>query len=213
MLTQRQRALLERQASRWQSHLAEAAGYLESRGFEERTAHELRLGYVDEPLEWDSRTMGRLSIPYLTRAGVVDIRYRCLEPHDCNTEGCPKYLGEPGKSTRLYAVGSVFRSERGLSICEGELDTATLLQCGIPAVGIPGAQGWKARHTRTVEDGAPFVVFADGDQAGTDLAVKLSKELRDVRVVRLPPGEDVNSMYRAVGPDYFLEKFNGDGEE
>lgn len=213
-LSPKRRAELEKLCARFEKNLDKAGPYLESRGITSDTAIYMRLGVVDEPLDWDSRTVGRLSIPYISRAGILDLRYRCLDGHDCNAEGCARYLGEPGARTRLYHVGSVLRSEQGLAICEGEIDTITLLQLGIPAIGLPGSESWKARYARTLEDGAPFVVFADGDKAGRKLAAKLAGRLRDLRVVSLPEGEDVNSIYNdpAYGADWLLERWRGDEE-
>lgn len=206
-LTQRQRDSLERQCRRWEANLGEAAAYLEGRGFTEETAVRARLGVVDEPLPWNWRTLGRLSIPYITRSGVVDIRYRCIR--DCNDKDCPKYLGEPGQRTRIYNVGAVLESRAGLSICEGELDALTLIQCGIPAVGLPGARSWKGRYERVLEDGAPFTVWADGDIDGREFAEETAKALRDSVVIRLPDGMDVNSAYMKYGEDWIIERHDG----
>src|SRR6266702_2714522 len=50
---------------------------------------------------------GRLSIPYVTRAGVVNLKFRSIE-----ADSGPKYLNLSGFETNLYHVESFFRSER-----------------------------------------------------------------------------------------------------
>jgi DNA primase len=49
-------------------------------------------------------------------------------------------------------------------------------------------------------------LFTDGDNAGTEFGKSLSRELGNLVVVQMPEGEDVNSMYRLHGADYFRQK-------
>lgn len=144
---------------------------------------------------------GRLSIPYITKTGVVDLRFRGLDPL---VE--PKYLGMDGAKTKLYNVKDVEKAENWIGVCEGELDTITLSYCvGIPCVGVPGANSWKPHYTRLLQDFERVYVFADGDQAGTEFGRSLAREL-PVTIVQLPPGEDVNSVYCTYGKEYLMEK-------
>jgi len=94
-----------------------------------------------------------------------------------------------------------------ISICEGEIDTITLDHvCGIPAVGVPGVNNWKKHYSRLLADFDKVFLFADGDNAGTEFGKSLSRELGNLVVVQMPEGEDVNSMYRTHGAEYFKHK-------
>ena len=78
--------------------------------------------------------------------------------------------------------------------------------CGIPAVGVPGVNNWKKHYTRLLADFDKVFLFADGDNAGSEFGKALSRELPNLVVVQMPDGEDVNSMYRSHGVDFFKEK-------
>jgi DNA primase len=196
-----QRESLTRAAKFYHSALHEAEDYLAGRGITLEAATRARLGVVLEPLTGHEAYINRLAIPYITRSGVVDVRFRSLDLSE------PKYMGMAGASTHLYNVGSLFRASSYICICEGEIDTITLdAVCGIPAVGVPGVNNWKKHYTRLLADFDKVFLFADGDNAGTDFGKSLSRELGNLVVVQMPEGEDVNSMYRLHGADYFNNK-------
>lgn len=204
-LTPEARSLLETQTSRYQNNLHVAAEYLEGRGITEATAVSARLGVVDEPVHGDpDAAFQRLSIPYATRSGVVDLRYRCIRDHDCGEVGCPKYLGRPGATLRLYGVDDLVSAGDTIAVTEGELDRLILRQLGHPAVGLPGAESWKRHWHRLFEDFQRVVVFGDGDAAGVRFIRKFLDQFpQSTEAVQLPEGEDVNSMYLLEGGEYF----------
>jgi len=204
-LTKEQRILLESQTSRYQTNLYLAAEYLEARGITEDTAVSARLGVVDEAIHGDSdAAFQRLSIPFITRSGVVDIRYRCIREHECGEVGCSKYLGRPGSTLRLYGVEDLVSAESSICVTEGELDRLILRQLGFPAVGQPGSESWKQHWFRLFEDFSRIVVFGDGDDAGKRfIRGWLDRFPQSVEAVQLPPTEDVNSMYLLEGREYF----------
>lgn len=180
-------------------HLAET--YLATRGISREVARLARFGVVMEAEVGHEAFIGRLSIPYITKTGVVDIRFRSLNPA---VE--PKYMGMTGVETKMYNVLDIERAGDWIGVCEGELDTITLSACiGIPCIGVPGANSWKRHYTRLLQDFERVFVFADGDQPGKEFATSLSREL-PVTVVHMPDGEDVNSIYIKHGADYIREK-------
>src|SRR5579863_4946438 len=102
-LSAEQRLLLEKSTATYEQNVDRAAPYLVARGFTEAVARSFRFGGVpDEPLPGDETFRLRLSIPYLTPAGVVSLRFRCIDSHNCDEMGHPKYLGYPGSSTHLF---------------------------------------------------------------------------------------------------------------
>lgn len=201
------RTLLENQTKQFQSNLYVAAEYLEGRGITEDTAVSARLGVVDEPIHGDGdAAYNRLSIPFLTRSGAVDIRSRCIRGHDCGAVGCPKYLGRPGSSLRIYGVSDLVSAGDTIAVTEGELDRLILRQLGYPAVGLPGAESWKRHWRRLFEDFSRIVVFGDGDSAGRRFIKKWMDEFpQAVEGVQLDDGEDVNSMFLKEGGQYFSD--------
>ena len=196
-----QKELLGQAAKKYNQSIYQAEDYLKSRGITMEVARLARLGVVEEPEVGHEIYQGRLSIPYVTKSGVVDLRFRSLNPA---VE--PKYMGLTGADTKMYNVLDVERAGDYIAICEGELDTLTLSACvGIPCVGVPGANSWKKHYTRLLADFERVYVFADGDQPGKEFATSLSREL-PVTIINFPDGEDVNSYYIKYGADAIREK-------
>lgn len=158
------------------------------------------MGVVREPVVGHETYLNRLSIPYITKAGVVDIRFRAMD----NSE--PKYLGLPGAETKLYNVDAYFEAGDWICVCEGEIDTITLSVIGLPAIGVPGVKNIKPHHYRILSDFDKIYVFSDGDQAGKDFAKDLARKISGVVPITLPDNEDVNSLYYKMGPDWFSER-------
>jgi len=208
--SQLQKELLGRATSRYAGSISLAEDYLASRGITREVARLARLGVVEEPETGHEAFVGRLSIPYITKTGIVDLRFRSLNPA---VE--PKYMGMTGQETKMYNVTDIEKAGDWIGVCEGELDTITLSGCiGIPCVGVPGANSWKKHYTRLLADFERVFVFADGDQPGKEFANSLAREL-PVTVVSMPEGEDVNSIFVKQGGDYIKNRMglNIDEEE
>jgi DNA primase len=198
-----QKELLGKATKKYGENIYQAEAYLKNRGIPMEVARLAQYGVVEEPEVGHEAFKGRLSIPYITKSGVVDLRFRSLHPA---VE--PKYMGLTGAETRMYNVLDIEKATDFIGVCEGELDTITMSGCiGIPCVGVPGANSWKKHYTRLLADFERVFVFADGDQPGTEFARSLAREL-PVTIVQLPDGQDVNSMFVQEGSDYFHNKIN-----
>lgn len=198
-----QKDLLDRATTKYAASIFQAEDYLKSRGIPLEVARLVSLGVVAEPEVGHEAFTGRLSIPYITKTGVVDLRFRSLNPA---VE--PKYMGMTGAETKMYNVLDVERAGDFIGVCEGEIDTLTISRCvGIPCVGVPGANSWKKHYTRLLADFERVFVFADGDQPGTEFARSLAREL-PVTIIQLPDGQDVNSMFVQEGAGYFHQKMD-----
>jgi DNA primase len=198
-----QKELLGKATEKYSQNIYQAEDYLRQRGIPLEVARLARLGVVAEPEVGHEAFIGRLSIPYITKTGVVDLRFRSLNPA---VE--PKYMGLTGAETKMYNVLDVDKANDIIGVCEGELDTLTMSSCvGIPCVGVPGANSWKKHYTRLLADFQRVFVFADGDQPGTEFARSLAREL-PVTIVQMPDGGDVNSVYVSEGADFILRKVN-----
>lgn len=199
--SQLQKELLGRATSKYAENISLAGDYLQSRGITKEAAHRARLGVVAEPEAGHEQYAGRLSIPYITKTGVVDLRFRALNPA---VE--PKYMGMVGAETKMYNVLDIERAGDWIAVCEGELDTLTLSSLvGIPCIGVPGSNSWKKHYTRLLADFERVFIFADGDEPGREFARGLSKEL-PATIISMGDGEDVNSCYVKYGADYIREK-------
>ncbi len=199
--SQSQKELLGRATLKYAESIYLAEDYLASRGITKEVARQARLGVVEAPETGHEQYQGRLAIPYITKTGVVDIRFRSLNPA---VE--PKYMGMTGAETKMYNVHDIERAGDWIGVCEGELDTITLSGCvGIPCVGVPGANSWKKHYTRLLADFERVFIFSDGDQPGKEFASSLAREL-PVTIVSMPDGEDVNSIYVKHGADFIREK-------
>lgn len=192
---------LEAACLRYQGNLTEngdAVTYLQLRGLPWSAVVSSRLGVVDgrEGSEHPEYA-GWLSIPYLTRAGVVSFKFRRFD------DGSPKYIGP--YETRLFNTVAMDEADKTgtLAICEGEIDALTLTYlCGIPAVGVPGAQAYKAHpEWRGLFDGyTQVLIFQDDDDPGKQLAQQLHSDIASSRIVRLPSA-DVNECYMSHGAE------------
>ena len=197
----KQKKSLEQAAHLYAENIHLAEEYLAHRGLSLEDARTVHLGVVVDPAPGHEQMVGRLSIPYLTDNGVVDIRFRSLGPQE------PKYMGIAGTQTRMYNVKAIKKAGDFIALCEGEIDTITMhYKVGIPAIGIPGVTNWKQHYPRILEDFETVYIFADGDQSGQDFAKKLAREVQGVTIINMPETEDVNSVYLKHGAQWFKER-------
>jgi 5S rRNA maturation endonuclease (ribonuclease M5) len=215
-LSQTQRDDLERAVRTYQGHVLEAREYLENRGIDGPIAGHARLGVVRDPMPGHEDYLGRLAIPFLTPAGPVDIRFRCITNHgtddlgaerSCKDAGHSKYLNLPGKSPRMFNAQALMSDVATVAVCEGELDALIVHHhVQVPAVGIPGAQVWNGQkhYPRMFRPFSRVLVFADGDDAGRDLGKQIAKDLNDtttVQIVRLEQGMDATDTFLLEGAE------------
>jgi DNA primase len=197
MLSEDAKLLLEQAAIAYNGQIGSAAAYLTARGISERAAHIHLLGYVEEPVIGHEDMQGRLSIPYVTPTGTVDIRFRSVHLDDS-----PKYLSRSGAEQHIYNVSAFQEESDYIAVCEGELDTIiTHSMCGIPAVGMPGSQAWKSWHARAFQDYRKVFILSDGDKAGKEMGKKIMQAIDVAVMVSMPEGMDVNEVYLNEGAD------------
>lgn len=196
------RRFFEQAASRYHADLkgdTAALAYLGTRGLLP-AVDTFRLGVVRNPLVGHEGYAGRLAIPYLTPAGVVNLRFRCLQPHDCKEVGCPKYLSADASGTNLFNVLDLKKDAPHVVVCEGEIDAMSWSLAGIPAVGVPGVDAWQKWFPRCLEDFEVVYSAGDGDKAGHKFNSLMTREVK-ARPLRLPQGQDSNALYVQGGAD------------
>jgi hypothetical protein len=135
-------------------------------------------------------------MPYLDEAGeeVLLVRSRV------SLTGKPKILTRKGDKHRLYGLWKLEEArEAGYAVLvEGESDAQTLWFHGVPGVGIPGANGWKAEWAPELE-GIGRLYFVVEDEAGERCWCKLAEtpEVRErLHRVELNGAKDVSEMHK-----------------
>jgi hypothetical protein len=153
------------------------------------------------------RFTGWVSLPYVTPAGVVAMKFRCASDHDCKAEGCQRYDAPAGQKAKLYGAGDLVNGGDVAAVVEGELKAVAVKQgLGIPAVATSAGQ-WLEHWPRTLADYDRVLVIADNDDAGLKHAKdKVLKSLPQGRLV-VPPSEfpKIDDWLLAVGADAVRE--------
>ena len=210
-LSASRRSSLLQKAEQFAGNLGEqATSYLLSRGISREVAEMFSFGYVP----YGEENGGRLSIPYITPAGCVQIKYRCISVEHGDHKGvdCPKYLFEAGLGVHLYNARILIHAPELVVVTEGELDAAVVqAYTGIPAVGYPGVDTWaQQKHWPLCFEGVgDIAVVADGDKAGKDSANRVAGSIPGARVVTLGSGhKDANEFIAALGASAFMERVN-----
>lgn len=207
LLSPERRKSLASKAEALAANVGAAQNYLDTRAISRDTAEMFLLGCVPRGHEYE----GRLSIPYSTNNGVVQIKYRCINPehevdgkHNCKA----KYIGEAGAGTHLYNAGVLVGASGLVVLTEGEIDAITVQSaCAIPAVGYPGVKNWKPFYRLCFEGVSEVVVVADGDDVGRETATRVAEKIGSAaRVVDLGDGFDSNRFISTFGAQTFKER-------
>lgn len=208
MLSKGRRQSLELKSKALAENVDVAQSYLDTRGISAEVASMFLLGCVPS----DQEFAGRLSIPYLTPSGVVQIKYRCADlshfDHKNPELVCAKYLYEAGCGTHLYNARVLIGASELVVVTEGELDAICVqAYCGIPAVAYPGVTNWQSWYRLCFDGVDEVVVVADGDEVGRETALKVAHSIGSAaRVVDLGDGEDSNKYIHERGHMAFQER-------
>ena len=196
-----QRQFLLQATQQYAAQIEVAEEYLSSRQLSVEEARTFHLGVVVDPLPGHEQYKGRLSIPYITPSGVVDIRFRSLHGED------PKYMGLVGAETTMFNTQACFVADEYICVTEGEFDCIIMtVKTQHPTAGIPGANNWKKHYAKILDDFDTVIVLADGDAPGLEFGKKISRELGNVNIISMPDGEDVNSMIIKEGSEWLDER-------
>jgi DNA primase len=204
--------LLEKATAHYQEELfndESALTYLVKRGLTRETVESFRLGLVKNPPPETGHDfqIDRLAIPYITQTGIVQVRFRAL-PYDGipgNPEPSPKMKGESGAKGTIYNARQLLDSTEIIAVCEGEFDTMSAVQSGIPAIGIAGANAWQPVYGRVLR-WRKVIVLADNDDHGEGMkfAETVQASTR-ARIKLMPKGHDVNSFLVEFGEEKLRE--------
>jgi len=165
--------------------------HLLSRGITKEAQDYFSLGYVGDPSKGHEKYVGAMSIPYLTRSGVVTIRFRTFG------RGA-KYLSFPGAKPRPFNVDSLRSSGSSIYITEGELDAISGWCADLDTVGLPGVETWLPVYARMFRF-RDVVVVADGDEPGLRFAEGIARDIERCTIIQCPPDQDLNSVLQKSG--------------
>ena len=155
-----------------------------------------------EPVLGHEQYVNRLAIPYVTPAGVIDIRFRSIVADDS-----PKYMSRTGATGHLYNVSAFAEDSPIIAITEGEMDTiVTHGLAQIPSIGVPGANAWKPFYHRAFQDYDRVFLLCDGDSPGREWGKRIASEIETAVIVSMPDGMDVNDYVLAHGEDGLRKK-------
>ncbi len=173
---------------------------MEERGLSKDTLQTFRLGFCQTPETGDDIYRGRISIPFVTKSGVVAIQFRSIAG---DKKG--RFLMR-GSNKRIYNPSVLLQPHRKVYLCEGPTDTMTVAQLGLPAIGIAGVDNWLPVFARALRN-RRVVVLADGDDggAGKDFARRVLTDVDESGTI-LFEGTDVNQFFLDYGRDALLEK-------
>lgn len=199
----------------------EAAKYLHQRGISEETAKKMRLAYISDYgglcrclakkfpqgiLGWTGlfNTNGRLKFykhrllfPFLLNGRVAYLQARALDGRTS-----PKELNLNRPFPCPFNVDKVKEeSVKWVYLCEGVIDTLTLIERGLPAVGVPGCGSFKRNWVEFFR-GKKVLICFDSDNPGQSAANHVHELFAQAkiesRIIVLPSGEDVNSYFETL---------------
>jgi len=194
----------------------EGARYLRSRRISPKVAKQMRIGFVEDYSMTTSALCDlfskdelfasglfnekgnfrfyqhRLLLPYIMNGQTVYIQARSIDP-----AVIPKELNLKGTIPCPYNYDALVNYNI-VYLCEGAIDTLTLLEQGFPGVGIPGAGSFKNEWLPFFKGKKVYSVL-DADVAGKNANERLQKIFReaeiDFSVVPIPPGHDINDFF------------------
>lgn len=138
----------------------------------------------------------RLLFPYLDAEG----RPVYMQARSIDAEAKPKELSMAGAIPLPYNVRLLDGQPGQIYLCEGVIDTLTLLEQGFPAVGVPGAANFKPAWVPLFRSKAVHVVF-DPDAPGESGAARAIDLLHgggiEARRLQPPKGLDINDWFKS----------------
>ncbi len=137
----------------------------------------------------------RLIIPYLdSQNHPLHFQARATD-----SQTTPKELSLKGTIPCPYNAKALDKKPGLIYLCEGPIDTLTLIDKGIPAVGVPGVSHLKEEWVPLFENKKVMVCF-DNDVAGRQASQKICElfekygfEVSPLKI--LPDGTDINDWF------------------
>jgi DNA primase len=204
--------------------LGPAIAYLSGRGISAATAIDAELGFIPSYRGASAGLQKAIPLEELQAAGLFNpkgnlrlFKHRLLIPYYLDGEVFTlqaRNMGWRGKGdgpkeltlgpvTIPFNADVLLEPQEQVYVCEGAIDTLSLLELGLAAVGVPGARNFRAEWVEMFGDAGEVVLALDNDEAGRQGAETIAGQFgrfgRSVRVLELPPGvKDINEFLTAV---------------
>ena len=149
---------------------------------------------------WYKSGVDSILFPYLSGDRVIYIKGRSLLSKQASeTRGVPRYLNISGTLPLPYNANALQGDIGDIFICEGEVDTLTLLGHGYSSVGIPSAGGFKRSWTSLFKNCKRVLLALDSDEAGQRGAERIATFFADAGMdtplrLPIPSDSDINSL-------------------
>jgi twinkle protein len=171
--------------------------WLNGRGLEDRTIEAFKIG--EQVLVGKTYAV----FPYLRDGGLVNAKYR-------NPADKRDMRQEKDAEPCLYGWHLIDPKARMVAICEGELDSMSLWQAGIPALSVNAGAGnfqWLENDWDRLERFSEILIAFDADEAGEKGAREAITRLGNERCKRLTfaNAKDANEYLQAgaAGEDFW----------
>lgn len=199
-----------------------AAKYLQSRRIFKRTWEKQGLRWVDQYARVSAGLVETFGVAALQKHGLFNAEghfryYRhvllfpyfdlkgeivYLQARTLQATVTPKELSLAGPIPLPYNVAALKGEKRHVYLCEGVVDTLTMLEQGMPALGVPGAANFKPEWVPLFLDHFVHIVF-DPDAAGEAGAHRVEALLGEAGISAkrrpMPAGKDINDWLRFGG--------------
>lgn len=203
-----------------------AIKYLLSRGIYKSSIIKYRIGYDDGTLARFMTNMGidkesLLRLSLVNEKGNDYFYKRILFPIEVGI--CKKYeyiYGFIGRSFgkvinpkyKRSAVSDVYYNshiiwgeEKVIAITEGPIDAILVEQCDVPTVALMGTHYKLALPSILNRYGKRVLLMFDSDDAGRNVAEKLSHQIKHSKIIKFPEGEDPASFINKCGKNKMQE--------
>lgn len=196
----------------------EHMAFLKTRGISRATADKLSIHASEKYFNRLGTTEQCIAFPYFKDGKIIASKYRTLQGKD--------FTQDNGGAHTFYNLDAII-PDQPIIIVEGEIDAATLVECGIPnALSVPGGAPLKVADGKVsaAEDKrfsfvwdafdtlskAPWVILAtDNDPPGHALAEELARRIgKDKCKLASIPLKDLNEVFIADGKDAVAEIIN-----
>lgn len=140
-----------------------------------------------------------LLFPYETKGQCRLIKARCLLSKDeAKAMDTVRFLAT--QPADIFYNQDIIETSAHIYLCEGEIDTLSLIQRGYPAIGIPGVSGFRGEWLSLLI-GKHLILCLDNDAAGSEATNWFYEILNQDQITHskfdLPIGMDVNSFFNS----------------
>lgn len=168
--------------------------YLKTRGLTDQALEDFRI--AEENDQW-------IVFPYLREDGHINTKYIHIERDEKGKKQCRQEQGAEPCLFGWHALEAKYPNTRFTCLTEGEIDTITLHQCGVPSLSIPNGggggnkQNWIDQDYDRLNRFDTIYLCMDNDEAGKEAEQEIIRRLgcERIRLVKLP-FKDANECFK-----------------